>query len=192
MAFLLYLLLIILLGLCFLFLGYQFYIHVFHPGAIYFPSKPTAVNQMLKLAQVGPQDTLIDLGSGDGRILIAAARRGAKAIGYEINPFLVWKSRRRIRQSKVDKLAKVYWKSFWKADFSQATIISVYLFPHLMNRLQRLLEKKVNHPLRLVANDYPFPQLKADKRHHKIYLYHFTDSNSHQSGSSEASSSHRG
>jgi SAM-dependent methyltransferase len=178
MSFLLYLLLISLLVLCFLFLGYQAYTNIFQPGAIYFPSKPTAINQMLKLGQVGPKDTLIDLGSGDGRILIAAARLGAKAIGYEINPFLVWRSRRQIHQSKLDKLAKVYWRSFWKADFNQATIITVYLFPHLMNRLQRLLRKKVNHSLRLVANDYPFSQLKADRRYHKIYLYHFDNLNS--------------
>ncbi len=178
MALLLYFLLIILVGFCFLFLAYQFYTKVLQPGAIYFPSKPTAVNQMLKLAQVGHKDTLVDLGSGDGRILIAAARRGTKAIGYEISPFLVWQSRRHIHQAKVDKLAKVYWKSFWKADFSQANIITVYLFPHLMKRLQRLLEKKVNHPIRLVANNYPFPQLTPSKRHRQIYLYHFNNLNS--------------
>ncbi len=178
MLFWLYFLPISLLGLCLLFFTYQFYTKVLQPGAIYFPSKPTVVNQMLRLAQVGPKDTLIDLGSGDGRILIAAARLGTKTIGYEINPFLVCRSRRYIHQAKLDKLAKVYWKSFWKADFNQATVISVYLFPHLMNRLQGLLEKKINHPIRLVANDYPFPQLAPSKRHHKIYLYYFADSSS--------------
>lgn len=173
MLFLLYFLLIFLLGLSLLFITYQFYTNVLQPGAIYFPTTHAVVNQMLKLARVNPKDTLIDLGSGDGRILIAATRLGAKAIGYEINPFLVWRSRRQIHQSKLDKLAKVYWKSFWKADFSQATVITVYLFPHLMNRLQRLLGKKVNHPLRLVANDYPFPQLAPFKHYRQIYLYHF-------------------
>jgi len=179
MLFLLYFSLIFLLALCFLFIAYQFYANVLQPGAIYFPSTPVAIKQMLKLAQVSPKDTLVDLGSGDGRILIAAARRGAKAIGYEINPFLVWKSRRQIRQSQLEKLAKVYWKSFWKADFHQATIITIYLFPHLMNRLQRLLEKKVNHHLRVVTNDYPFPQLTPSKHHRQVYLYYFPNSNSH-------------
>lgn len=172
-CFLLIFLLVFIISLIF----FQFYIRVLHPGAIYFPTTFAAVNQILKLGQVSSKDTLLDIGSGDGRILIAAARLGAKAVGYEINPFLVWKSRRLIHQAKLDKLAKVYWKSFWKADFSQATIVTVYLFPHLMNRFQKLLEKKVNHPLRVVVNNYPFPQLKPFKQDNQIYLYKFTSSN---------------
>jgi len=86
---------------------------------------------MLKLGQVSSKDTLIDLGSGDGRILIAAACLGAKAVGYEINPFLVWKSRRLIRQARLEKLAKVYWKSFWQA-FGRRTLakapLSLFIF----------------------------------------------------------------
>jgi len=164
-----FLLLLFIISLVF----FQFYIHVLHPGAIYFPTTFATVKQMLKLGQVSAKDTLIDLGSGDGRILIAAGRLGTKAIGYEINPFLVWKSRRLIRQAKLEKLAKVYWRSFWKADFNQATIITIYLFPNLMNRLQRRLEKKVNHPLLVVANKYPFPHLKPFKQYRQIYLYQF-------------------
>lgn len=166
---LIFLLLVFIISLIF----FQFYIHVLHPGAIYFPTTFPVVKQMLKLGQVNAKDTLIDLGSGDGRILIAAAHLGAKAIGYEINPFLVWKSRRLIRQAKLEKLAKVYWRSFWKADLSQATIITVYLFPNLMNRLQRLLEKKVHHSLRVVSNKYPFPHLLPFQQHQEIYLYRF-------------------
>jgi ribosomal protein L11 methylase PrmA len=166
-------LLVIFLGFILFPIFLQFYTRVLHPGAVYFPTTPAAVSQMLKLGQVNSKDTLIDLGSGDGRILIAAACLGAKAVGYEINPFLVWKSRRLIRQARLEKLAKVYWKSFWQADFSQSTIVTVYLFPSLMKRLQQLLEKKVNHPLLVVSNDYPFPQLKPFKQSGKIYLYKF-------------------
>ena len=178
MLYLAYLSIFFLLGFVIFLIAYQIYTNVLQPGAIYYPTTDSAVTQILKLSQAGSKDTLIDLGSGDGRILIAAARLDAKAIGYEINPFLVWKSRRHIHQSKLDKLATVYWKSFWKADFSQTTVITVYLFPHLMNRLQQLLEKKVNHPIRLVANDYPFPQLSPTKHYRQIYLYYFTDSSS--------------
>ena len=172
-----YFLLVSLLGLIIILIFFQFYTRILHPGAIYFPTPFSTVNQMLKLGQVNSKDTLIDLGSGDGRILLAAARLGAKAIGYEINPFLVRKSRRLIHQAKLDKLAKVYWKSFWQADFNQATIVTVYLFPHLMSRLQRLLEKKVDHPLRVVNNNYLFPQLKPSKQYRQICLYKFTGSN---------------
>lgn len=179
MLYLAYLSIFFLLGLVIFLIAYQIYTNVLQPGAIYYPTTDSAVTQILKLSQAGPKDTLIDLGSGDGRILMAAARLGAVAIGYEINLFLVWRSRRLIHQAKLDKLATVRWKSFWQADFSQATIVTVYLLPRLMNRLQRLLEKEVDHPIRLVTNNYPFPQLTLTKHYHQIYLYFFPDLSSH-------------
>lgn len=179
MLYLAYFLIFFLLGLVVFLIVYQLYTMVLQPGAIYYPTTLDTVTQILKIAKIGPKDVLIDLGSGDGRILIAAARLGATTIGYEINPFLVWKSRRYIHQAKLDKLATVRWKSFWQADFSQTTIVTVYLLPQLMNRLQRLLEKETTHPIRLIANDYPFPQLTPAKHHHQIYLYYFNNSTSH-------------
>jgi len=157
----------------FIFFFYQIYTIFFQPGAVYYPTTDLSVKKMLKISHLTSKDILIDLGSGDGRILIAAARLGARAIGYEINPFLVWRSRQLIKKLKLDKLAAVKWKSFWKVDFNEATIVTVYLFPHLMNRLQKLLEKKVKHPLRLVCNDYPFPGLKPVLKSKKIFLYYF-------------------
>ncbi len=178
MLYLLYFLLFFLLGLLIFFGACQIYIKVLQPGAIYYPTTDLVVAQILELSQASSKDVLIDLGSGDGRILIAAARLGVRAIGYEINPLLVWRSRRLICEAKLDKLVTVYWKSFWKADFSKATVVTVYLFPNLMNRLQRLLEKKVRHPIRLIANDYPFTKLTPKKHYQKIYLYYFNGSNS--------------
>lgn len=177
MLYLLFFLLFLILSLLISFITYKAYINIFHPGAIYYPSTDLAVSRLLKLAQVGPGDTLVDLGSGDGRILIAAGRLGVNAIGYEINPFLVRYSRRLIREAKLEKLIKVYWKSFWAADLSQASVVIVYLFPHLMNRLQSSLEKKIDHPIRLVANEYPFLKLQATKKYHRIYLYNFIGKN---------------
>jgi protein-L-isoaspartate O-methyltransferase len=173
MLYLLWTLLFFLLIFLVFFIGWHFYINVLQPGAIYYPSKDTVVDQMLKLAKVNPKDTLIDIGSGDGRILIAAAKMGTKAIGYEINPLLVSKSRRLVKKAGLENLVTVYNKSFWKADLNEATIITVYLFPEFMNRLQKLIEKKVNHPIRVVANDYPFNKKQPDKIFEKIYLYYF-------------------
>lgn len=142
-------------------------------GAIYYPSKKEAVDQMLKLAGVTDKDTVFDLGSGDGRIIIAAAQKGAKAVGFEIDPILVWQSRQKIKKAKVENLAKVCFQSFWKADFNQATVITLYLFPRFMDKLQDILEKKLTHPLILVSNDYEFPRKKYFKKQGKIYLYQF-------------------
>lgn len=166
-------LLFLTLTFLFLFFFYQIYTLFLEPGAVYYPSTNNSVKDMLKISKLTPEDTLIDLGSGDGRILIAAARLGARAIGYEINPFLVIRSRRLIKQLKLDKFASVKWKSFWKADFNEATIITVYLFPHLMKRLQTQFRKKLRHPLRVICNDYPFPNLTPTLISKKIYLFNF-------------------
>ncbi len=168
-----FLLFLLFLSLSFLFFFYQIYTIILQPGAVYYPTTDTSVKEMLKLSKLTSKDILIDLGSGDGRILIAAARLGTRAIGYEINPFLVYRSRQLIKKLKLEKLASVKWKSFWQADFNQATIITVYLFPHLMKRLQKILEKKLNHSVRVVCNDYPFPGLTPALKSKKIFLFYF-------------------
>ncbi len=173
MLYFLWFLLILLLVFLFFLIGWNVYTKIIEPGPIYYPSKDEIVNQMLKLAKVTKKDTVIDMGSGDGRFLIAAAKIGAKAIGYEINPILVSKSRKLIKEAGLEKLATVYGKSFWKADLNKATVITTYLFPEFMNRLQRSIEKKVYHPIRVVANDYPFNRKQPDKILNKIYLYKF-------------------
>ena len=166
-----YFVLTILLLVLIVFTSYQVYVRFIQPGAIYYPTTHPDLQKMLKLAKLTPKDTLIDIGSGDGRILIAAARFGVKSIGYEINPFLVRHSRRLVRQAGLEKLITIHWKSFWKADFSQATIITVYLFPQYMNRLHKLLLKKAKDNIKIIVNDYPFPKLKAIKKIGTIYLY---------------------
>lgn len=176
MLYLLYFLLFLNLFLLFVWIVWNVYTKIIEPGAIYYPSKDKVVDQMLKLAKVTKKDTVIDIGSGDGRILIAAAKLGAKAIGYEINPLLVKKSRQLIKEAGLEKLAIVYSKSFWKADLNKATVITIYLFSEFMNRLQKSIEKKIDHPVRVVANDYPFNKKKADKTFKKIYLYYFNGS----------------
>lgn len=173
MHYLLLALLILAFLLLIFYLGYIVYTSILEPGAIYYPTPDDRVEAMLDLAQVGPKDTLLDLGSGDGRIVIAAANRGAKAIGYEINPFLVKSSNKAIAQAGLSHLAKVVRQSMWHADYNQATVISLYLFPNLMNRLHRHLKKKLHHPLRLVSHDYQFPHKKYSKKSGSVYLYLF-------------------
>ena len=171
MLYFLYFLLVLTLLFIIIFTSYQIYTKFFQPGAFYYPTIPTDVKKMMKIVKISDKDTLVDIGSGDGRILIAAAKLGANAIGYEINPFLVVKSRKLIKNLNLDKQIKIYWKSFWKADYSKATIITVYLFPSFMDRLQKLLEKKSKKKLKVIVNNYPFTKLKEDKKIGQIYLY---------------------
>ncbi|MBU2591983.1 MAG: methyltransferase domain-containing protein [Patescibacteria group bacterium] len=147
-----------------------------HAGPIFKPTSFKKVKLMISLAKVKKGDLVVDLGSGDGRILIEAAKRGAKAIGYEIDPFLVLKSRKEIKKAGLSNLAKVYWKSFWLADLKEPTVITTYLFPKYMDKLYLLLKKNRPTNLRLVSNRYQFSRKKSIKSKNGIYLYLFNRS----------------
>lgn len=176
MTFLLYFLWFLLFLLLFvelLYVGYLTYRYLFAPGPIYYPSKPAAVDAMLKLAGVTKKDTVVDLGSGDGIILFAAAKLGAKAIGYEINPLLVKKTQEKIKKLKLEHLVSVHLKNFWKVDLNEGTVITFYCFPKFLKRFEKKLEKTLTHPMRVVSNDYQFPKKEYFKKEGKIYLYKF-------------------
>jgi hypothetical protein len=171
----LYLFCLVFLLLLLLFIIFHLvYTNFIEPGAVYFPTPDATVTNMLKLAKVSSADTVLDLGSGDGRLLISAARLGATTIGYEIDPLLVRRSRQVITKAGLSHLASVKAKSLWHADFSSVTIITLYLFPQYMNRLQRLLDKKLDHPTLLISHDYQFPHKKYIKKQDNLYLYRFT------------------
>jgi SAM-dependent methyltransferase len=116
---------------------------------------PTLVERMLDMAKLTPADFLVDLGSGDGVIVIAAAKRGARALGIEYNPDLVELSRRRAAEAGVGKRAAFVRGDLFQLDLSAATVITMYLTDELNMRLRpRLLALKpgtriVSQPFRL-------------------------------------------
>jgi len=115
------------------------------PGkdVIWLPTPEALVERMLAMAQVGPRDVLYDLGSGDGRLVIAAAKRGARAAGVELNPELLALSERRARVEGVARLARFVKADIFETDFSEATVVTLYLLPALNMRLRpKLLEMK--------------------------------------------------
>jgi len=154
-------------------IAFLIYAYFLQAGSVYQPSKPESVKNMLDFVGATKKDKIIDLGSGDGRILVEAARRGIRAIGYELDPVLAVESRNKIRQAGLSNLATVKFKSFWGADFDEATIITLYLFPKYMNKLQSLLEKKLTHSVWLVSNRYQFPRKRYLKRKGALFLYRF-------------------
>lgn len=81
-------------------------------GAVYFPTKREAVRVMVDLAEPQSGERLADLGSGDGRVLMAFARQGIEAHGYEVNPLLVWQSQWAIKRAGLEGRAFVHWESF--------------------------------------------------------------------------------
>ena len=118
---------------------------------------------MLQMAKVGAQDYVIDLGSGDGRIIITAARRfGASGLGVELVPALVEKSRGNARAAGVEQRARFREQDLFKTDLSPATVITMYLLPDVNLRLRpRLL--KLQPGTRIVSHDWDMGEWKPDK-----------------------------
>lgn len=108
------------------------------PGkdVVWVPTPESVVNKMLDLAKLTPQDFLVDLGSGDGRTVITAAKRGVRAMGVEYNPDMVTISNREAARAGVTDKVKFVNGDIFATDFSQATILTMYLLPSLNVRLR--------------------------------------------------------
>ncbi len=107
------------------------------PGkdVVWVPTPQELVEKMLDMAKVTPQDIVIDLGSGDGRNVIAAAKRGARAFGFEFNPDMVALSRRRAKEAGVSDRATFVEGDMFEADISKATVLALFLLPSNLDKL---------------------------------------------------------
>lgn len=114
-----------------------------------------------------------DLGSGDGRLLKLAAERGCQAVGFEINPFLVFFTKIRFYFSPYRKLIRVHWSNFWKADFRDADAVFVYLLPWKMVKLENILKDKLGPGALIVSNSFIFPHLKLIRKDESSHVYVF-------------------
>ncbi len=103
---------------------------------IWVPTPPELVEAMLDMAKITPNDFLIDLGSGDGRIVIAAAKRGTRALGIEYNPDMVALSNRNAKAAGVSDKASFQQADIFTTDFSKATVLTMYLLPYLNMKLR--------------------------------------------------------
>ena len=120
---------------------------------VWVPTPPEMVERMLDLAQVTPRDLVVDLGSGDGRNVIAAAKRGARALGVEYNPDLVELSRQHASQAGVADKATFVQGDMYEADFSEATVLALFLLPQNLQKLMPKFEE-LKPGTRIVANTF--------------------------------------
>ena len=137
----------------------------------YVGAKREMVSTIVKLAQIEKGETVVDLGSGDGRLLIAAAKKGAKAICYEINPFLIAVT---LIHTKLEGLGNQVWiqrENLWKADLAVADIIFVYAKRKSMQKFEDFVYKNAQKGTRVIVNTNPFPNVKPQKALGKIFLY---------------------
>jgi precorrin-6B methylase 2 len=134
------------------------------PGkdVVWVPTSQALVDKMLDLAKVGPNDVLYDLGSGDGRTVISAAKRGARAFGIEYNPDMVELSKRNAKQAGVGEDRATFMKAdLFETDFSKATVITMFLLPDINLRLRpKILDMKPG--TRIVSNTFTMGEWEAD------------------------------
>ena len=140
-------------------------------GAPFVPTTSSTLKRMLAMASIEPGEKVADLGSGDGRIVIAVAKTGAEAHGYEINPFLVWWSRYRIHREGLGNRAFVHWKSYWNEDLASFDVITVFGMTHIMKRLEKKLQKELRPSSRVVANSFALPTWPHSRREGRVFLY---------------------
>jgi protein-L-isoaspartate O-methyltransferase len=131
----------------------------------YLPSTTVAVDEMLRLGGVGPDDMVVDLGSGDGRIVIAAARDyGARGLGIELDPQLVAESQANARQAGVADRVSFRQGDALAVDIREATVVTLYLLPGLVEKLKPRLLAQLKPGTRIIAHDYGFEGWKPDRR----------------------------
>jgi precorrin-6B methylase 2 len=128
---------------------------------VWVPTPQELVDTMLSIAKVTPRDFVIDLGSGDGRTVITAAKRGAHALGIEYNPDMVALSRRNAQQAGVTGMAEFREGDLFQCDLSKATVITMFLLPEINLKLRpRLLELKPG--TRIVSNTFTMGEWEPD------------------------------
>jgi len=148
---------------------------------IFIPTPQDVVDKMLELAEVKKDDLVYDLGCGDGRILVTAAKRyGCKAVGYDLDPDRVKESRENVEKNEVGHLVGIEQKDIFTLDLSKADVITLYLLPSLNVRLIPQLEK-LKPGSRIVSHNFDMEGVKPDKvvkltsskdqAEHKIYLW---------------------
>ena len=132
--------------------------------APYVPSSPEVVERMLTLAEVGPKDVVYDLGCGDGRIVIAAAKKyGARGVGVDIDPQRINEAIANARKAGVEKLVTFKLQDALKTDVSQATVVTLYLLTFGNLQLRPILQKQLKPGARIVAHNYGMGNWEPDE-----------------------------
>ena len=134
------------------------------PDVIFVPTPQEVVEDMLRLANVRKGDVLYDLGSGDGRIAITAARKyGIKATGIDIDPQRIREANENAKKAGVTHLVQFRQENLFTADFKDATVITLYLLPRLNEKLKPRLWKELKVGTRIVSNSFDMGDWKPDQ-----------------------------
>lgn len=149
-----------------LFLAIWFLEPVFaqNPDVVYVPTREAVVTGMLELAGVGPSDVVYDLGSGDGRIVITAARDyGARGVGIDIDPERIKEANNNAKMADVTEKVEFIQGDLFKSDFSEASVVTLYLLNRLNLKLQPMLLEQLKPGTRIVSHSFDMGDWKPEE-----------------------------
>lgn len=135
------------------------------------PSSTDRLNTMIELSSVKPGQKTLDLGSGDGRVVIAMAKAGAEAHGFEVDPKLIEEARKNIAEEGLEGKAFIYSKNFWDGDLGEYDVVTVYGITSIMGRLEAKLKNELRPNAKVVSNYFTFPNWEPEEVKEKVYLY---------------------
>ena len=146
------------------------------PDVHYVPTPPEVVDEMLRLAEIKKGDVLYDLGSGDGRIAIAAAKKhGIRAVGIDIDPQRIKEAEENARAAGVEKLVKFRQEDLFEVDIREATVVTLYLLESLNKRLRPKLWSDLKPGNRIVSHAFGMgdwePEKKSEVDGRTVYLW---------------------
>jgi ribosomal protein L11 methylase PrmA len=146
------------------------------PDVVFVPTPQEVVDKMLEMAKVGKGDVLYDLGSGDGRIPVTAAKRfGIRAVGIDIDPQRIAEANENARKNGVTNLVQFKREDLFKTKFSDATVVTLYLLPDLNVKLRPRLLSELKPGTRIVSHQFDMgtwkPEQKLELNGRTIYLW---------------------
>ncbi|MCS7314338.1 MAG: class I SAM-dependent methyltransferase [Bryobacterales bacterium] len=154
------------------------------PDVRYEPSPPEVVRAMLELAEVTPRDVVYDLGCGDGRIVIAAAKEfGARGVGIDIDPARIAESEQNARRAGVSGRVRFRNEDLFEADIREATVVTLYLWPWVNLKLRPKLLRELKPGTRVVSHCHDMgdwrPERQIEVNGHRIYLWRIPERAEH-------------
>lgn len=138
-------------------------------GAPFLPTLKPQIKAALDLLNLKSGQTMLELGCGDGRVLIAAAERSWRVVGYELNPILAliaW-----LRTRRYGKLVRVVWGDYWAANWPKANGIFAFILPRYMHKLDKKIMQYPHHSIRLASFAFPIPDRSPIAKKSGVYLY---------------------
>lgn len=131
----------------------------------YVPTPPPIVEAMLKLGKIQPSDFVIDLGCGDGRIVVMAAEKfGARGMGFDLNPHRIAEAKENAKKANVEDRVEFVEKNLFEADVSKATLVTLYLLPDVNLRLRPKLLRELRTGARIVSHSFDMGDWKPDRK----------------------------